>query len=276
MVNVRQVSVVVAILICHITPIQAFGQTPVSTIEPVIGVVTEDGTAIVDSQSKIISTAHRGQKILVKGVEGSTEWLSTKVMIDGKSVTGWISPTHVKVPSATEKCMAMLMTGLIHLLVLCSIVMMFGFMLRVVNETSDSTERLLRATGIATGLLAYAGARALGLSIPNLLASSLSTVRPISTGIWGVVAPATAGTVVAWFCIHAMRRDADVGKRTMNLFCAFVFTMFADVYTTVAGKISASDAQLALPNITFIIGVAFYTILTYRRPESARKASSRF
>jgi hypothetical protein len=62
-----------------------------------------------------------------------------------------------------------------------------------------------------------------------------------------------------------MKKDADVGKRVALLFSAFMFTMFADVYATLAGEISASDGKFGLPNSTFVLGVVLYTIFGYRR-----------
>lgn len=163
-----------------------------------------------------------------------------------------------------ETIVAYILLGLVHLLVLGAIVGMIYFLWYVITEKSDPVEKLLRVAALAAGLLIYVGAKALGISIPGLMASALAVTNPFTVGLLSVVVPAAAGTLVAWYCLRLMRRNSDVAARGLVLFSAFVFTMFADSYLALTTQATSTNASLILPNITFVIGVVLYTIFEYK------------
>lgn len=167
-----------------------------------------------------------------------------------------------------ENVMSLLLVVLVHLLVIASICAMLFFLRYVILKNPDSVERLLRVAAFGSGLLAYVGAKALGVSIPELMASSLAVAAPLSVGFLGVVFPALAGTFVAWFCLRLMHKDDNVAARGLVLFSAFFFTMFADTYAQMAPQATSTSADLVLPNITFVLGVVLYTIFKYK-PKTA-------
>lgn len=171
-----------------------------------------------------------------------------------------------------EKVMSLLLFGLVHLLVIAAIGAMLVFLWSVVVNNPDVIERLLRVAAFGAGLLAYVGAKALGVSIPELMASALAVVKPLSFGFLGVVFPGLAGTFVAWFCLRLMKKDDNVAARGLVLFSAFFFTMFADTYANLAPQTASSTSvDLMLPNITFVLGVVLYTIFKYK-PEATGQA----
>lgn len=163
-----------------------------------------------------------------------------------------------------ETVMSLLLVVLVHLLVIASIGAMLFFLRYVILKNPDAVERLLRVAAFGAGLLAYVGAKALGISIPELMASSLAVAAPLSIGFLGVVFPALAGTFVAWFCLRLMHKDDNVAARGLVLFSAFFFTMFADTYAQMAPQATSTSADLVLPNITFVLGVVLYTIFKYK------------
>lgn len=169
-----------------------------------------------------------------------------------------------------DTIVAYILLGLVHLLVLGAIVGMIYFLWFVITEKSDPVEKLLRVAALAAGLLIYIGAKALGISIPELMASALAVTNPFTVGLLSVVVPAAAGTFVAWYCLRLMRRDGDVAARGLVLFSAFVFTMFADSYLVLTTQATSTNASLILPNITFVVGVVLYTIFTYKPGDGDR------
>lgn len=171
-----------------------------------------------------------------------------------------------------ENVMSFLLVVLVHLLVIASICAMLFFLRYVILKNPDAVERLLRVAAFGAGLLAYVGAKALGISIPELMASSLAVAAPLSIGFLGVVFPALAGTFVAWFCLRLMHKDDNVAARGLVLFSAFFFTMFADTYAQMAPQATSTSADLVLPNITFVLGVVLYTIFKYK-PKTAEEGN---
>lgn len=170
-----------------------------------------------------------------------------------------------------ENVMSLLLFGLVHLLVIAAIGAMLCFLWYVVINNPDVIERLLRVAAFGAGLLAYVGAKALGISIPELMASALAVVKPLSFSFLGVVFPGLAGTFVAWFCLRLMKKDDNVAARGLVLFSAFFFTMFADTYANLAPQTASSTSvDLVLPNITFVLGIVLYTIFKYK-PEASEQ-----
>lgn len=155
-----------------------------------------------------------------------------------------------------------------HVLVLAAIVGMAVFLVHVIKDDHDVTERLLRVVAFAAGLLSYLAAKAYGVAIPTLIASALDVTKPLTLGFFGAVIPSMAGTFVAWFCLRLMKNDHDVGKRGLVLFASFIFTMFSDSYTALATKITPEQTGFGLPNMTFVLGIVLYIIFKYKRPKS--------
>lgn len=167
-----------------------------------------------------------------------------------------------------ENVMSLLLFGLVLLLVLAALCAMLVFLWHVILDNPDVIERLLRVAAFGAGLLVYVGAKALGISIPELMASALAVARPLSFGFLGVVFPALTGTFVAWSCLRLMRQDRNVAARGLILFSAFFFTMFSDTFAKLAPQAATSTSvDLMLPNITFVLGVVLYTIFKYK-PET--------
>ncbi|NLS80065.1 MAG: hypothetical protein GXY76_22725 [Chloroflexi bacterium] len=163
-----------------------------------------------------------------------------------------------------ERIVSLILFGLIHVLAVSSIIGMVIFIVGVITGEDDGVERLLRAAAAAAGLLIYLGGRAYGLSIPDLMASALEVTKPLIKDLVSIVAPLASGSFVAFFCIQTMKRDSDIGARGIVLFSALVFTMFSDTYAVLASQATPNNLALALPNITFVLGVILYSIFSYK------------
>ena len=161
--------------------------------------------------------------------------------------------------------MAYIFVVFIHALVLAAIIGMAFFLVHVIKDDHDATERLLRIVAFSAGLLSYLAAKAYGIAIPTLMASALDITKPLTLGFFGAILPSMAGTFVAWFCLRLMKNNQDVGKRGLVLFASFIFTMFSDSYTTIASKITPSQSANGLPNMTFVLGIILYIIFKYER-----------
>ena len=161
---------------------------------------------------------------------------------------------------------------LVHVLVIATIILMIVVVINILRRETDSLERLLLSASVAAGFLAYTASRALGISIPTLMSSSLATSSPFGIAALGVVFPSAAGTFVAWFCLRMIKKHLDIATRGALLLTTFIITMFCDVYAALAGEIGVTNGRYALPNITFVLGIVVYTIFTYRRDDKTEKA----
>ncbi len=165
-----------------------------------------------------------------------------------------------------EKTVAMVLFVLVHVLTVATIISMLVFMAHVVRSGDDAVERLLRIAAFAAGLLLYLGGRAYGISIPSLMESSLRMAGSLAITLFGILMPMLSGILTALFCIHMMKSDSDIAARGLVLFSSLMSTMFADTYAVLATQVSPDRLRLALPNITFVLGVILYSIFRYKRP----------
>ncbi len=132
---------------------------------------------------------------------------------------------------------------------------------------TTGAELVMRALAATCGLLFYIGAKAIGLSVPELMYKSLSAPFPISVGLAGVIAPSAIGFFVSWYVIRQLKRldparDA-LSVRVLVLVTTFVFFLYCDTYfATFGGAPSAKFVHL-LPNLVFVLSVLMYAILRY-------------
>ena len=127
-------------------------------------------------------------------------------------------------------------------------------------------ETLMRGIAIITGLLLYLGARAAGISVPELAYKAMSTSFPLAIALGGFVIPSLAGFVVSWFVIkHISGKDFErdvITMRVMSVILSLVFFVYCDsyVYTFSAG---ATTVQY-LPNLVFSLSALLYAIFKYQ------------
>ena len=135
---------------------------------------------------------------------------------------------------------------------------------RVVNDI-PGVERAMRGIGFAIGLMIYIGARAVGLSIPQMLTSALSNINPLTVGFIGTLAPAAVGVLMAWYLVRQIDKDDLIAKRTLIILTGFILLMFGDIYVASFGEYVEREAinRYLLPNLSFILGMGLYAVFNY-------------
>lgn len=169
--------------------------------------------------------------------------------------------------SPAQKIATPVLLALVHVLIVGTVFLMIGVAISVISKESNDFERIILGASLATGFLIYVAARALGISIPSVMARSIATANPFGIAAMGLVFPSICGTAVAWFCLRMMKKDEDIAKRVALLLTTLIITMFSDVYIALAPDMGLTNGKYALPNVTFVLGVTIYTIFTYRRPK---------
>jgi lamin tail-like protein len=173
-----------------------------------------------------------------------------------------------------QNLMAALFNLLTNLLIVGAVLAMIVFVAVLMFQGGSGIEVVIRTMAAAVGFLIYAGSQAVGLSIPELMLSSIHVTNPESIVIVGVLFPGLAGMAVAWFCLQSIRKIREVGARLVILISTFVVALFGDVYVA---SFQTSDISqqginvVLLPNLTFTISMGLYFILRYTKEKDGQE-----
>lgn len=138
-------------------------------------------------------------------------------------------------------------------------------------------EVVIRIIAALVGFLIYFAANALGLSIPSLMLKAISTTNPGAIGLFGAVAPAAAGVIVAWYCLRTLKKSEELAFRLLVLLSTFIIVLFGDVYVASLANKELGPHGLnvsLLPNATFVIGICLYIVFRYLPGSDTTKADS--
>jgi hypothetical protein len=159
---------------------------------------------------------------------------------------------------------------LTNVLMIGAVLVMFALAAMLVRWSAPThREQALRALAFCCGLLTVFGAKAVGVSITDLLARSLAEGTPFVLGFVGILLPGAVGAFLGWYFVRVAQRRENIGIRVLIFAAVLAITQFADVYATAIqsqGLDSPPSPQMA-PNIAFVVGLCMYIILTYD-PES--------
>ena len=159
---------------------------------------------------------------------------------------------------------------LTHVLIVAGILAIIYLVAYMIFSPKDGIESAVRSSAFATGFLIYYGSKALGLSIPSLIITSLMITNPFTIGLFGILIPSLTGYFVAWYCIRNIKKNDNIAARLIILIITFIIVMFSDVYITTYGVPKIGEDVLdimLLPNLTFTIALSLYVILRYKRKE---------
>jgi hypothetical protein len=170
--------------------------------------------------------------------------------------------------------MVALFTLLLHLTLLLAAVGQLFLIATIINALSPrESEKFMRGLSAAAGFLIYVGAKAIGISIPDLLFRGLAISYPITIGLLGILFPAIIGYVLAWYVTrHLNSTDAMknvLAMRALTMIVTLVFFLYCDAYLATYGDRNEKDVVLLLPNLTFVLSVLLYTVFKYHPPEDA-------
>lgn len=161
--------------------------------------------------------------------------------------------------------MIVILNIITHIMIILGITGLIFYIGYAVHKEQEMFEKIILMISSMTGFLIYFGARALGLSIPSMIMTSVSMTNPIKMILFSIVIPWTVGTIVAWYFSWCLKKHIDIAFRVVVLISAFIVTLFSDVYAAsyaveINGKIDIS----LLPNLTFTVGMGLYIILNYK------------
>ena len=138
-------------------------------------------------------------------------------------------------------------------------------------------EKLIRVFAVLIGLFAYIGAKAFGVTIPDLLFNSLDATEPAISIFKHCVLPSVTGLIVGAILIASLNSDSNIGVRVVLIVLVFTITLFGDVYSQAFGDgfamllekqpdetdLEKFDIRL-IPNVAFVLSLGMYIVLRYK------------
>lgn len=182
--------------------------------------------------------------------------------------------------SPTTSALSYIFSLLIHLIVLSAVVVAAVYLVRLTfwgygssrslaparpfEEPEPSIrfeqEVLVRIFALVGAALTVFLAKAIGLSIPELLTRSLSITNPIRFTALGIVSPAALGILVAWYFVAAIRNRDDRSLRVMIFVGGLMVFIFSDVYAAAVQAAGFGPTGALAPNVSFLLAVALYCV----------------
>ena len=161
------------------------------------------------------------------------------------------------------------------LLVLSGLVTLAILLLLTIAKAELGLEKLIRVLALVVGFLGYFGARAVGLTIPQMLFSALKESDPVWFSALSLIGALPLGLLVSWYLTRMLKKGDDFAYRFSILVGTFVTTLFAELLAT-ALEVGLTTATLA-PNVAFTIGLGIYLVSTFdanRSPAICRSAAT--
>lgn len=170
--------------------------------------------------------------------------------------------------------MVAIFTLLLHLTLLAAALGQLLLIITVIVAlTPRESERFMRGLAATAGFLIYVGAKAVGVSMPDLLFKGLAFSYPVTLGLAGVLFPALMGYVIAWYVTRHLNSASEMknalAMRVLTMIVTLVFFLYCDSYLATYGEQNTKDIVFMLPNLTFVLSILLYTIFKYHPPENA-------
>jgi len=169
-----------------------------------------------------------------------------------------------------QETQVMIMTWI--LIILTHVCIIFGmlaiiyFVQLMIRKETNTLEKVIRTAAAMTGFLIYFGARAIGVTIPDIMMDAITASNPITFGFFAILMPTASGLLVTWYTIKCIKRNEDTASRIVIMLTTFILVMFADVYAaTYINDIETAHMKKSLvPNLIFTISMSLYVIFKYK------------
>lgn len=151
-----------------------------------------------------------------------------------------------------------------HILIVSGIIGMMISVVMIVFLAEGFMSRVIRVLSAVSGMFVYIGARAVGISIPELMLNGMEVAQFAIVGLSWVVLPSSTGVLVAWIITRQLHKGEDYASRIINMVLTFVIVMFSDIYVASYSYDHDSAFNKALlPNLSFILSLMIYIVLRY-------------
>jgi hypothetical protein len=153
---------------------------------------------------------------------------------------------------------------LLHAVLMSSVITFAYFGARVVLESQDGYERLLRTGMVVCGGLATLAGQVAGLTVAEFTVDALSNASPVALTASAAV-PATGGVLLGWYLVRIFPRSHDVAKRITVFIATVAVIEFILLYGQTVRREGLDMGTAVIPNVSFVVGVILYIALTYKK-----------
>jgi hypothetical protein len=148
-----------------------------------------------------------------------------------------------------------------HFVLVATILAAIWCIVGLVATRQSLIEKTLALLAVSSAALAYFLAKALGISVPELILASISdTPSHISLAFVAFIIPGLTGAITAFLMNQPALKSSRVYERVLVFLITLLVLMFTDVYVAAVQVAHHFDKQLA-PNGSFVLGMSLYWIL---------------
>jgi len=144
------------------------------------------------------------------------------------------------------------------LMILGVITGMFVLIWKIILYTRDPFEKTMRLISFSGGVLIFVGARSMGLTIPELMLSSLDSTGYI-VGFIASVAPALIGGFLTFYLFKTISENRDKNQLIyfLILLATFIILVFSDLFIH---SVFSKESGLGI-NVSFVVGIILTLLL---------------
>ena len=144
--------------------------------------------------------------------------------------------------------------------------------MKEVLRTQNDGEKRMKALALFVGALVVVASQATGTSYADFMLGALGGTKPLTFGVFGVIAPAAAGIALAWYFVRKLDRSEVFATRLLMLIGMLAVTQFAVMYGVADGEEGFSLGQASIPNVAFVVGLLLYMLFNYDPSATSKSA----
>ena len=160
--------------------------------------------------------------------------------------------------------------SLLHLLLVGAMALFVYTAVREVLRTQHDGEKRMKALAVFAGALIVVASQATGTSYADFMLGALGGTKPLTFGVFGLVAPAAAGVALAWYFVRKLDRSEIFATRLLMMIGMLAVTQFAVMYGVAVGEEGFALGQASIPNVAFVVGLFLYMLFNYDPATSNR------
>jgi len=154
-----------------------------------------------------------------------------------------------------------------HAMIILGVIAQFYVIWHVICTANNQIEKIVRTTAFTTGLLIFFGAKALEISLSDLILLGITNYSPFRFGFCGIIIPSFLGYILAWYFVKQIKRSTEQAIRIMILIGVFTVLQFSDIYLKATGISGLPLTKSLIPNLVFTIAIGLYVTLKYEIKE---------
>lgn len=172
--------------------------------------------------------------------------------------------------------MATALNLLLHVLLVSTLLLLVGAIVKLVVAEPHPIERMARVLALVAGAMVALGAQVTGDGFANYTIDALVGVRPAGAVVepLAVLLPGGIGVALGWYFIRVLNKSVVKGMRWVVFFGMLAAVAFTAVYAAATSTEGVMLGVAALPNASFISGIALTILVFLPEPGASDEKSA--